>query len=388
MNVIVRVSAIGALAACVWSPSWAQESVNYQLTPAHTGAIEFRDGIELPFRKVWARNLGGPVSFPIIADGKVFVTTANVSSGPYGSTLMALDAATGRQLWRKSIAGSYYKSEASYDDGRVFALNQNGLLRAFNAENGTPLWEKQLPDHYSFNSAPAVKDGRLYIVGAGMGATLYAVDSASGDVIWSQQVFSGLLGPVTLSTDGLFVSAGCHVNQFDSANGVPRWQHDITPCIYNEFANVYYADRVFTRQKATVTSEKVVIHAGLDGSQLGIVPNVILTPAFRGGIGYFPITTGLVARSVSSNAPLWAFNRVGRPALPPIVVNGHVLVVSADGVLFVLNGMSGKRLQTLGLGTDLPPNNGTTPLAGANAGEGMVLVPAGNRLVAFKDASR
>jgi outer membrane protein assembly factor BamB len=389
-SVILRIAAIGVLGALA-RPATAQHSVSYQMTPAHSGAIDFLDGFEVPFQKVWSRNLHGPVSLPIIANGKVFVTTSKNWDGDYGTNLFALDAATGQTLWRKSIPGTYFWSGAAYDEGRLFVLNYDGLLRAFESETGSKLWEKQLPVQYIFRAPPTVSGGRLYIIGGGVGGTVYAVDSVQGDIVWSQDIFAGLSGPPTLSMDGLFVNTGCRVYQFDTLTGGLRWTFE-RPCLGPEqYTPVYYADRLYVRKRLDGTSSlDAFVYSGLDGTQIQRIRDVVAPPAFRGGIGYFASSRGLTARSVVTHEVLWRFNNpFGRLALPPVVVNGKVLAVSPEGYLLVFDGTSGKELQRISLGTQAPLKleGSAAPLAGIGAGEAMVIVPAGDYLIAFKDAT-
>jgi hypothetical protein len=48
-----------------------------------------------PLAQRRSRDLGGSVSYPLIAGGRVFVTAAVTASGFSGTTLFALDQATG-----------------------------------------------------------------------------------------------------------------------------------------------------------------------------------------------------------------------------------------------------------------------------------------------------
>ena len=83
----------------------------------------------------WSRDLGGQISYPLIVGGRIFVTVANQAS--YGTKLYALDEANGATLWGPvDLGGTYGWSNAAYDAGRVFAVNFDGLLRAFDAASG------------------------------------------------------------------------------------------------------------------------------------------------------------------------------------------------------------------------------------------------------------
>ncbi|MFL5767117.1 MAG: PQQ-binding-like beta-propeller repeat protein, partial [Actinomycetota bacterium] len=113
------------------------DSVTYQSTISHDGHV-VDPAISLPLTKRWSVPLNGP-SYPIIAEGLVIVTSATPPSS-YGSRLTAFDAGTGDVAWHRNISGTYNWSAAAYDAGRVFVVNFDGLLRAFDAADGSMRW--------------------------------------------------------------------------------------------------------------------------------------------------------------------------------------------------------------------------------------------------------
>jgi outer membrane protein assembly factor BamB len=81
----------------------ASQSLTYQLDAAHTGATT-EPGLDPPFARRWAVDLGQPTSYPVIAGGRVFVVVRNAST--CGTQLFALDARDGRTLWQKGLGGT------------------------------------------------------------------------------------------------------------------------------------------------------------------------------------------------------------------------------------------------------------------------------------------
>src|SRR5207237_7079351 len=89
----------------------------------------------------WSTSLGDLVSYPLIAEGKVFVAVRN--GWIAGARLYALDAATGAIAWGPvEVDGGLYRATTAYDAGRVFALNYEGLLRAYAAGDGALVWSR------------------------------------------------------------------------------------------------------------------------------------------------------------------------------------------------------------------------------------------------------
>jgi outer membrane protein assembly factor BamB len=141
----------------VWAqPAAANVSTAYGVNVAHSGLLA-NDTLAPPLVKHWSRNLGGNVSYPVVAGGLVYVTVENTVS--YGTTIHALSAATGRTVWSRPFGGHYYFSAAAYAAGRLFVVNFDGVMIALEAKTGRTLWATQLPGQYAFTSPPTASNG-------------------------------------------------------------------------------------------------------------------------------------------------------------------------------------------------------------------------------------
>jgi glucose dehydrogenase len=90
--------------------------------------------------------------------------------------LMALDAASGSELWRAPVPSGMSGSPTVVAGVVVVATNDNAI-RAFDAATGAPRWQQPIPA-YPIASAY----GHLY-VGAKDGS-VEALDAATGDELW------------------------------------------------------------------------------------------------------------------------------------------------------------------------------------------------------------
>ena len=75
-------------------------STSFQADPAHTGFVS-EPGLSPPLRRVWTQRFPAEMSYPIIAEGKVFVTAAKAHGR--GSQVVALSTRTGRRRWRVDL---------------------------------------------------------------------------------------------------------------------------------------------------------------------------------------------------------------------------------------------------------------------------------------------
>jgi outer membrane protein assembly factor BamB len=382
---LLALALLGALAVGFSDPVLSQGSVTYQVNAAHNGAIEFAEGFKLPLQQAWSRRLRHHVSYPVVADGRVFVTAGDRRRLTEGTDLFALDTATGSIIWSKPIPGSFYWSALAYDDGRLFVINYNSLLRALDPSTGNELWATQLSGDSS-STAPTARDGIVY---AKVGQKLYAVNAFNGQVVWSSEhVHSGNSSPA-ISSDGVFISLPCHTYQFDKITGETRWHND-GPCDGGgSDTPILYSDRLFVRKLLPTEFYTIAVLNLIDGSLIEKIDGVSHTPAFRGGVAYIPGDRSLVARSVATGGTLWQIPTTRKPVIPPVVINGKVLIISAETTLSILDGTTGQTLQQITLPRKIGlsvPGASAGPLSGLGAGDGMLFVPAGPDLVAYKSA--
>ncbi len=125
---------------------------------------------------------------PVVKDGIMYVTA--------GNECYALDAGTGRQIWRyerpktKSL-GAKVNRGAAISGERVFMVMDDARLIALNRSTGELVWDTVMADHqqnYFATSAPIVAGG-LVIAGIGGGDSgvrgfLSAYDVETGKQAW------------------------------------------------------------------------------------------------------------------------------------------------------------------------------------------------------------
>ena len=226
------------------SADGADLAVAYQINVAHSG-VQTDLNLNPPFSRRWQVTLPGPMEYPLIANGDVYVTAFNGTS----AALYALDQQTGAVLWSKPIQ-SRYNDDAwpAYDAGRVFVVHNDqnccsdGLMDAFDATTGAHLWTAILPGQYSFSSPPTASNGVVYTGGAGSGGTLYAVDETNGEVLATQPVENGDNSSPALSDHGVFVQYACDQTYgFAQQTLDPLW-HYSTDCEGGGGSTPVYAD--------------------------------------------------------------------------------------------------------------------------------------------------
>jgi outer membrane protein assembly factor BamB len=147
--------------------------------------------------KRWRAEVGLGYSTPLVVGDRVFAFARQADE----EVMSALDAATGKVLWRTAYAAPFAlpsgtgrhglgpKSTPAYAEGRIFALGLSGIFSAFDARSGKLLWQKpaaaQQPK-YGTAMSPLTDTGVViaHLGGHDSGA-LSAFDAATGAVKWT-----------------------------------------------------------------------------------------------------------------------------------------------------------------------------------------------------------
>lgn len=117
---------------------------------------------------------------PVVGGGKLFTIDTQ-------GQVRAFDAATGRALWSTSLrlarrgTRAAFGGGVAYGDGRLYATNGQGLAAAYDAGTGEKLWERPLVQ--PLRGAPTVTASRVFVLS--QDNQLHALDPAKGDLLWT-----------------------------------------------------------------------------------------------------------------------------------------------------------------------------------------------------------
>lgn len=156
--------------------------------------------------EVWSRDIGSGadddakfIGSPIVADGKVFAMDTE-------SEVTAFEMKSGDQLWTTDLEQDYddeghIGGGLAYERGRVFISTGFGIVFALDAGTGAIQWTKDL--HTPLRAGPTVRGGRVFIVT--VDNHLFALDARDGKELWAHsgaQEVATLLGGASPAVDG------------------------------------------------------------------------------------------------------------------------------------------------------------------------------------------
>jgi outer membrane protein assembly factor BamB len=185
----------------------------YNGDPQHSGVRrDFTDPDRV--EESWTADLAGTVGSPVVDGESVFVGTDR-------GNLYAFDRKTGHRRWVfEAAAGA--ESTPTVESGHVHTASETGAVYALDPSTGEPVWKIDLPA--ALASDPAASDGRLY---AGHETGLAAIDADTGDVDWTHETESAVVGCPAIGDDHQRMYAGldgAEVHCLDCATGEEVWR--------------------------------------------------------------------------------------------------------------------------------------------------------------------
>jgi len=155
-----------------------------QITPSNVAGLKLVASFDLK------TDVNSFQTGPLVIDGKMYFSTDTAT--------YAINAADGKLIWKAhrsttKTSGWGANRGLAYLDGKIFRGTTDGHVLAYNAKNGSLLWNV-VPEGVDepgkfFSMSPVAYDGVLYIGNAGgdyagVLGSIYALDTKDGHMIW------------------------------------------------------------------------------------------------------------------------------------------------------------------------------------------------------------
>ncbi|HKG25544.1 MAG TPA: PQQ-binding-like beta-propeller repeat protein, partial [Thermomicrobiales bacterium] len=297
---------------------------------------------------------------PVVADGLVYTITGN-------GDLVAVDALTGRQRWRRDtdVVGDAI-APPLVTGGVLYAGLPDGTFYALDAGDGAVRW--QYPAGDVSCGSPALVEGVVYgAEGCDMpgtpGGAVFALDAATGREFWRVTIDDGRITTPAVAAGMVFLGAGgptyshgypTFLRAFDAATGQERWAVEVggiqsAPAVVD--GTVYVgSDRGLWAVATSDGSVRWHAHVGRDDA------DVAAPPAVAVGLVFVVSNDGyLYAFDAGTGEPSWTFHPKGFYHLStaaPTVVDGVVYFGSEAGDLFAIDAATGAQRWRLRLGPE------------------------------------
>jgi MYXO-CTERM domain-containing protein len=373
------------------SASWSQ----LQGSAQHRGFSPA--AIAPPLATAWARSIGAHIlgGSPVLGDGRLFVVGADFSDGTT-SVVVALDAASGEELWR-ATPGIDVRNAPALAGGVLVVPASSGLLIGYDAATGEELWRSDLGagverNRAALHAAVAAAGDTVY---AGVQGRYAALAAGSGDTVWEgvpaddnslTSLAAGALGAgLVVGTVGRGRSG---IFAWDAASGEERWRIEppatigvhASPVVAEDESRAYYINGAGAVHAVELASGAEIWSAPLFSDNTDWDYAVTATPALAHGLLFVPTTYDwFVALDAESGEEVWriaagdsvlhvshARSAASAFAAAPVVTGSVLWIPGADGFLRAIDAPSGDDLWCSDLAAPL--------LSGAAVGDGALYI--------------
>jgi outer membrane protein assembly factor BamB len=187
---------------------WGSANVSDGLVfvPGIDGYVYCLDGQD--GRIVWRhRTDRSTCGEPLVLGNKVYF-------GGWDHYLYCFEKRTGHLIWKYQLSGGSDSGAPITDGTRLFLPVGGAPFRCLDAQTGRELWRPTFGATV-FNVTPAVQGGQVFIStlngrglgGVPVGAKVYALDVATGQLRWEFKGAGGLTGPVVGTNNRLYVGS-------------------------------------------------------------------------------------------------------------------------------------------------------------------------------------
>ena len=180
--------------------------------PSFLAALDARTG-----RTLWRFGAGVIESSPLLVGGRVYF-------GSWDHRVYALDARTGRLEW-SFATGDRVKGGVAYARGTVFAGSYDGHLYALDARSGHLRSAAGGGALGGLYATPSVANGRVFV--GSTNGRVYAFATATGKQLWSISTGSYVYSPAALAGATAYIGSYDHrFYALSQATGRIRWTFD------------------------------------------------------------------------------------------------------------------------------------------------------------------
>ena len=187
-------------------------------------------------------SLGEGYGSLAIKGDRIYVQGSNGSA----STIFCLNRADGKTIWSAALGpkgdegrGNGPRATPTLDEDRIYVLTENGDLACLRANNGSPIWRKNIlkefggsNPHWLISESPLVDGNKLIVSPGGKDASIVALDKMNGQVIWKTAGLSD--GPAYSSCIAADIGGVRTIMNFTAraavgvraSDGKPMWSYD------------------------------------------------------------------------------------------------------------------------------------------------------------------
>ena len=307
-------------------------------------------------RPLWKQPVGGGFASFVVAGGHAFTLEQRGQE----EVAAAYDVLTGRELWtnawnallRDSMGGDGPRATPTWHDGRLYVLGGAGEFRALDAATGRTLWRTNILDDagagnidWGMAASPLIVDNTVVVLpGGDNGQSVVAYDRASGERVWGAlDDKAGYSSPMLVTLAGvrqILTFTATRLVGLSPGNGELLWAFPWETGTEVNASQPLIAgpDRVFISTDYGADGAMLEVAAGTDGQltarelwRTNRMNNYFSSAVLHEGFIYGLDRSILACIDASTGELKWKGGRYGYGQV--MAASGHLIVLTEEGEL-------------------------------------------------------
>jgi outer membrane protein assembly factor BamB len=361
-----------AIPAAVSNANWSQPG------GVPSNAMHNLD-LGMQLKKVFAVSAGAGssgrdrlLSGPIVVGGRIYVLDSEAN-------VRAFNAANGARIWGRPLAPKGKDPEGAFggglasDGNNIYAATAFGEVVALSAATGNEVWRQKLGS--PVRAAPTVADGKVFVVT--VANEVAALNTGDGQSTWKHQGTGEQASLMAVSSpavaDGFVVvpATSGELIALSAGQGISAWDESLAAA--DPTTSLANLNDIAGRPVIDNGVVFGIAHAGRlgafklsDGSEVWSQEIAGSQTPWLAGDYVFVLSNRATLAAVSkrNGAVRWSVNLAGGGTWTgPVVGGGRLLVVGSAGLLVSVSPQTGQSMSTINLGEKffIPPviANGT-----------------------------
>lgn len=337
--------------------NWSQPGGNASNSPGH---VVF----EGSGRAAWTADIGTGsssrmrlTSSPVVADGRVYAMDAE-------SVVSAYNASSGSRAWRVQLApeneraGEGFGGGIALDGGRLYAATGFGTVVGLDPGSGKILWQTKLG--VPLRASPTAFDGQVFVVATDGRA--FNLNGTDGAKLWTFRGLpqtTGLISNPSPAVHGnvvVFPFPNGDIVGVSLAEGLPIWSESVATTQTSSLGAMRDASRPVVsggRVYAVGHSGRMVAADAETGERIWASNVASIQPPAVAGSNVFVVDLQgqLMSLDVDEGQALWQVQLAGaRTWSGPVLASGRLWLTSDKGQLVGVDATTGRTVTTADVG--------------------------------------
>ncbi|NOX57682.1 MAG: PQQ-binding-like beta-propeller repeat protein, partial [Planctomycetes bacterium] len=324
----------------------------------YVGSTRLSQSDKCGLKLAWKQKIGSGYSGVAVADGYA----VTMFSDGKQNVVIAMDINTGKEKWRFDLAEFYKGHDGSHDgpistpliaDGKVFVLDPRGQFDALDLKTGKLVWKTHLVNdheaakpHYGFGTSPVYLDGVVVMQMNSEKAALAGFDPKTGEKRWTAGADgTNYQSPIQYAWNGKQrVLAACNKQLYavDASNGDIIWEQEHAGAgargLMSLTAVPAGKDRLFLAYKDESSSLMQLFREEHGVSSKSAwenrsIRNSYNVPVYHEGHVYAFSSRFLTCVDVETGKSKWKSRKPGDGFL--ILVDGYLVIITKNGSLHI-----------------------------------------------------